>query len=324
MAITTNPAENLLYGKGRIYWKVDGESAYLDLGEVPKFELTPTVESEPFYSSRSGTKKKVTEITTSKSMTAALEFVEYNKENLNLALLGGGVTEVTQSAGYFDLASQAVVADKYVDLGKTNLTLLKLTHGTVTSGPFVVGDTVSNSGSFSATIGWVGTGFIEVYNVTIGDLAVGDTITGTTSESATLSAYEYKEDLIVLDDGSSPTTRYTQGTDYDVDVDGGLLRMRSAGSITSPCYIGGDYAEVTQQKFAPLKNSTAEGELLFIGDPDQGPKYRVQGWDCRMVISGGLGLISESVTPVPVNIEIFADETSHPDEPFIRVTEITT
>lgn len=322
LAHSTN---NYLYGKGRAYFKPEGETGYLDLGNIPKLELEVTVEIEDHFSSRSGTLEKDLSFVKQKEAKASADLEEYSPENLNLAFLGDGVQSGSQSAGYLDVEEVTPVSDRYVSLGKTDLSVLRCDHGSVADGPFVFDDTVTGgTSSATATIAWVGSGFIELVNVS-GTFVVGEVITGTgtPAETATITALETKEDVVALDHATIPTVRYTAGTDYSVDVTGGLFRKLSGGSIGATCYASADYAATVNKSIRALANSEAKGELLFIGDPDQGPRWQVTGWDVAVTISGAVGFISEEISAIPIELEFQADRTNHPTEPFFRATEIS-
>lgn len=318
--------ENYLYGKGRLYFKKDGESGYLDFGNVPKLEINVEVEKAEHYSSRSGTREKDLETVLQKKAESSFDLEEYSAENLNLAFLGDGVQESSQSAGQIDAVETTTVADRYIDLGKQDLYVTKLTHGTVTDGPFEAGETITGGTSgATAKVAWVDTGFLEVINISDGPFQSGEEISGgTSSATANLTNAGEEMDDVVVTDAASPSTRYTAGTDYDADVIGGLLRERSGGSIASnTCYVSCDCRGKTLKAIRALTSSNIEGELLFIGDPDQGPRWRVEGWDVLLTISGGAGMISDEIVAISMAASFQKDETNHPSEPFFRATEIS-
>jgi hypothetical protein len=318
--------DNYLYGKGRLYFKPEDGSGYLDLGNIPKFGIEVEVEKNEHFSSRSGTRDKDLSIVLEKSAKASLTLEEASAENLNIGFMGDGVVSGSQSAGQIDADETTTVSDQFIDLGKTDLSITKITHGSITGGPFQAGETITGGTSgTTAKVAWMATGdlYLEVINAS-GDFTVGEEITGGTSAAtADVSGTEEMEDVVVAD-AETATTRYVAGTDYTVDVVGGLLRELSGGSIAaSTCYVSCDYAATTTKSIRGLKNSESRGELLFIGDPDQGPKWRVQVWDVNLVISGEGEFISEEILTIPMEAEFFKAETAHPSEPFFRATEIS-
>ena len=314
--------DNYLYGKGRLYFRRDGEDGYLDLGNVPKFEINVELSKTDHYSSRSGTKQKDKSVVTEKKANAAFDLEEYSAENLDLAFLGDGVQAGAQSAGSIDAQAVLTVANRFVALGKTDISILRIAHGTVAGGPFQVGETITGGTSAAtAKIAWVGSGFIECIDVS-GTFAAGETITGGTSTgSATASGAETLSDAVVVD-AAAPTVRYALGADYDIDAVEGLIRERAGGSIAgNACYVSADHAAKSTNSVRALANSSCSGELLFVGDPDDGPRWRVQCWKSDLTIGGAAGFISEEATPIPMTADILADATNHPNEPFFRATE---
>ena len=68
-----------------------------------------------------------------------------------------------------------------------------------------------------------------------------------------------------------------------------------------------------------LTASDVTGELLFVGQPDQGPGLVVQCWKVTLSLSGEVGLISEELASIPMTGEVLADDLNHPESPFFRV-----
>jgi hypothetical protein len=186
-----------------------------------------------------------------------------------------------------------------------------------------VGETVTG-GTSAATgeVAWVGGDFLELINVS-GTFAAGETISGgTSSASATASAVQTVEDVVVTD-ADTPTTRYTLGTDYSLVAAGGLIRELSSGSISGhSVYVACDYPAVTMQSVNALVNSSVEGRLLFIGNPDDGPKWRVEGWKTSLTITGEAKFISDGNGTIPVEAEFLSDSANHPNSPFFLATKI--
>ena len=315
--------DNYLYGKGHVLFQKTGESGYLHLGNAPAFDINVEVTKEDHYSAMSGTKEKDATRVTEKSAKSTITLEEPNPENIDLAFLGDGVQSASQIAGNLDAVETTTVADRYVELGYLGVYLTKLSHGSVSGGPFQAGETVTG-GTSSATgdVAWVGSGFVELINVS-GAFVAGETITGgTSSGSATLSAAETINDAVVTD-AASPTTRYTLGTDYSIQADGGLIRELSGGSIASnTCYVSAQYGAKTLKSVNALVNSSTTGKLLFIGTPDDGPKKKVEGWNVSLTISGAVPYIGESISTIQIEAEYLSDEANHPSNPFFKETTV--
>lgn len=314
--------DNYLYGKGRIYFKPTGGSGYIHLGNVPKFELGIELTKVEHYSSMYGIKEKDLELITQKKCTTTLSMEEFSVQNMNLCFLGDTVQSASQAAAYIANTSVTPVADQFIDLGKKEVFVTKVSHGAVTGTAYALGETITG-GTSSATgkVGWTESGLVELYDVD-GTFVNGETITGGTGTgTSTITGVDVAEDVIVCDSGTA-TKRYVAGEDYTVDAVGGLLRKLTGGDITTTAYVTYDYPAKTLSSVRALASSTCRGEMLFIGDPDQGPKMHIQCWDVSLTISGSVGLISDDVASIPMTGEILSCATTHPTEPFFRASVI--
>ena len=315
---------NYLYGAGRAYFKDDDDSGYIHLGNMTTLEIVMEAEEKiEHWESQTSDKVKDVDDVLKWSVMSNLVLEEYTAENLNIAFRGDGVQSLgDQSASYIDDDFTTTVSNQYMDLDYTDLFYTKVTHGTVSGGPFEDGETITGgSSSATAKVAWPATGHLELVNLS-GTFTIGETITGgTSSATATTTAVDTIEDDIIVCDAATAVTRFTKGTDYDVDNIGGLLREISTGSIASnTAYVSADYSARTNTSVRAIAGSQATGELLFIGDPRRGPRYRVQCWNCNLNVSGGLAFISEDPAEIPIEVVILADVSSHPSEPFFRAT----
>ena len=319
-----NDVRNYLVGKGRVYFRKLGDTGFLDLGNVPKFEIAPEVDQVEHFSSRSGTKLKDLVITTQKKASADFELEDYSAENLNFIFLGTNPVPGSQTRGNMDGVQKTVIENQFIDLEKIYLSSVKIVHGAVTGGPFQAGETVTG-GTSTATgkIAWVGNGFIEIISLT-GKFAANESITGGTSHaSASSSSVTIQEDVVATDNATAPTKRYTIGIDYRLDARGGLFAALADGSITQTCYLSSDYASKTLVSINALKSATVQGEMRFVGDPDQGPVCRLNIWSATLKVSGKVGLISDDVSKIAMTADILADDINHPDCPFFEVLQVS-
>ena len=100
--------------------------------------------------------------------------------------------------------------------------------------------------------------------------------------------------MVLTDKASAPTVRYRQGVDYDLNARTGLLRVRESCSADT-VFLTADCESSDEQLVDALTASDVTGELLFVGQPDQGPGLVVQCWKVTLSLSGEVGLISEDV-----------------------------
>jgi hypothetical protein len=311
--------ENYLYGKGELFFKKDGESNFVHLGNAPAFGINVALEKTEHYSSMSGTKEKDLSKVIQKTATSSITLEEFSSSNLNIAFLGDGVSATVQSAGNSDSVTVSVVDDEYIELGKMGVFITKLFHASVTDGPFSVGETVTG-GTSSATgeVAFVGSGYLDVINVS-GTFETNEAITGGTSlGSASLVAVNEEPDVVVTD--SEGTTRYVLGTDYRLSAPAGMLMVMSSGSIDAASVkVSFDYPEKNMQSINALANSSCQGHLRFVGNPDIGPKMIIDVWKASLTISGEVAFIGEDASSFPIEGEFLSDAVNHPSCPIFKV-----
>jgi hypothetical protein len=80
--------DNYHVGKGIVSIKLTGDADYVDVGNAPTFELTPSIDKLDHFSSRAGVKSKDKSIAVTKGLTLRLVLEEFTARNLGLALLG--------------------------------------------------------------------------------------------------------------------------------------------------------------------------------------------------------------------------------------------
>ncbi len=79
---------NYYIGKGVVSIKLDGESSFRNIGNVPELELTPVIEKLDHFSSTAGIKTKDRSVATTVGGTLRIVLDEMTAENLQLALVG--------------------------------------------------------------------------------------------------------------------------------------------------------------------------------------------------------------------------------------------
>lgn len=91
--MTASP-DNLYIGKGVVTFQATGATTARDLGEVPEFEFTPSIETLDYFSSRAGVRQKVKSVVVQRGGTLRIVMNEFTAANLALAV-GGTVTQNT-------------------------------------------------------------------------------------------------------------------------------------------------------------------------------------------------------------------------------------
>ena len=322
MGIASNPANIRYNGTGRAYVAEVGGSQWLDLGEMEELNFSVSISTDKLKSTRNAARATILEAETEREASLSFGLREMTEENLKMALLGSAINTDNQSAGNIDAQSVTLAADLYVELGKFNVFITKISHGSVTGGPFQIGETVTG-GTSSATgkVAWVGSGYLELINVS-GTFQSGETITGgTSSASASVTGIETLEDVVVTDDATSPTTRYTNGTDYTLDADYGLIRKLSDGSISgSTAYVSCDYEAVDRKYIWGLSGSSVEKKFMFVSDKDdQGPRTRWIFHKVKINLNGDFPLIGEGASILAVEGSVLADTSQPSGQEYYKV-----
>jgi hypothetical protein len=96
-------------GRGTLEIKIGG-GAWTDLGNVPTFEITPTIEKLEHKSSRTGIRSTDRSVVVEKGGTVRIIIEEYNYENLQLALLGGDTTDGSGNSAIDILSENSITA----------------------------------------------------------------------------------------------------------------------------------------------------------------------------------------------------------------------
>ena len=309
MSLASN-VENIRYnGTGRVYVADVGSSnPGIDLGELENLTFNCKVSTEKLKSTRNAARATILEVETDREATVSFGLREQSEENMMMALLGSAVNTLNQAAGSVDATTKTWVADEYVDLGHLNVYSNKLSHGTVTDGPFAVGDTVTG-GTSSATgkVAYVGSGFVEVAGGNRGTFAAGETITSS-GKSAVLSGVEKLEDVIIT--SADGATRRVQGTDYSIDPDYGYVRQISTGGLIDADEVSYNYEAVDKKYVWGMSAGSVTKRLTFVTDPsDQGPRQRWTFHRVQINLNGDINLIGEKQAVLSCTGSVLADTT---------------
>lgn len=115
VTLTSPNVENYFIGKGIVSVKQAADADYVDVGNVPEFEVTPNVTKLDHFSSRTGTRSKDRSIVTEKGLTLRMVLEELTARNLAMFLLGA-VDDADPAAVSIDIFSQAsfIAAVKFV------------------------------------------------------------------------------------------------------------------------------------------------------------------------------------------------------------------
>lgn len=160
----------------------------------------------------------------------------------------------------------------------------------------------------------------------------GTTFTWADSNTNTLTFTVGASDEIPTNDAfitftyNAPVSGYTAGKDFILDeqmLRAGLIQIPSGSTIQEGSVVlitatvpGGDFVTVSGGDAGEI-----EGHLLFIGDPNIGGKYVLEGWKVKVTPDGDLtGLIGDDFGSFQLTVRFLADKINHPEAPYYKLT----
>lgn len=303
---------NIQYGGGvRMYWKEKTDAAWQEIGHFEGLSVSPSVSKEELPGSRTAARGTIKSRVTERKVAISVTPMELSTENLRMAILAEAATQSNQAKSSADLAQLTVVEDAYVRLGKNDVHIIRIPHGTVTGGPFQIGETVTG-GTSSATgkIAWRESGLMELINVS-GTFVAGETLTGGTSTAtAAATSVQKVKDLVVVN-AATPTTRYTLGDDYDLMADEGMLRVRSDGDISGNPYVAYSWDALSGEVLYQFSGGNViNKEVLIVTDKDNdGPRYEVYFPSVDWTLNGDWALLTDGASTLPFEGSVLEDST---------------
>lgn len=303
---------NIQYGGGmRMYWKDKAAAGWHEVGHFEALGVNPSVTKEDLAGSRTAARGIIKSRVTERKVAITVTPIELSTENLRMALLAEAATQSNQAASYRDLASLTVAADTYVRLGHNDVHIIRIPVGTITGGPFDIGETVTG-GTSSATgkVAWTETGLLELVNVS-GTFVAGETLTGGTSTaSAAATSVQKVKDIVVVDSGT-PTIRYEEGYDYGLMADEGMLRILSDGDIVGNPFVAYSYdAHSGELLYQYSGGNVINKEVLIVTDKDnEGPRYELYYPSVDWTLNGDWALLTDGASSLPFEGTVLEDST---------------
>jgi len=324
MALPSSADNIRYYGTGRAYAGEFGEESFDDLGELENINFALTVTTEKLKSTRNASRATLIEKETERDATLTFGLREMTNENLKMTLLGSAINTDNQAAGSVDAdvvgTDVDLVDDLYVDLGKLNVFITKLT-GPIT-GTLEVGDSVTGkTSSATGDIAYMNAdpAYIELVNVS-GTFVAGEKVEETADTNyITPTGIETLEDIVVTD--ADPfTTRRVQGTDYSLDVDYGYIRKLSGGGIVDTDVISYDYEAVERSYIWGMSAGSVTRKLIFVSDKDdQGIRQRWTFHKVNILLNGDFPLIGEGAAILAVTGTVLKDTTQASGQEYYKV-----
>lgn len=320
MALASN-VDNIRYnGTGRVYvGTVGGTNPGVDVGELENLALSVKVSTEKVKSTRNAARATILEVETEREATIAFGLREQSEENLKMALLGGTVNTLNQTASFAEQVNKTWVADEFVDLGHLNVFRTKVS-GTIT-GTLAIGDTVTGDVSTNTgEVGFVGSGYVLLYHVT-GAFTTDAKLSKDVSNYIAISGIETEEDVIIT--SAAGTALRVQGTDYSIDPDYGYVRKLSDGALDDTDDVSYDYEAVDKKYLWAMSAGSVTKRFVFVTDADdQGPRQRYTVHKVQLNLNGDISLIGEKAAILNVTGTVLADTTQASGQEYYKVEMI--
>src|SRR4030042_6047089 len=143
--LASNTENIRLNGTGRVYVGAVAGSTFQELGELEDLNFGVEVSTEQLKSNRNAARGVIIETETERVASLSFGMREMSEENLKLALLGGDINTLNQSASYVYQTTKAWKLEHFLALGLLNVFITKIT-GAIT-GSFTLGSTLTGDAS---------------------------------------------------------------------------------------------------------------------------------------------------------------------------------
>lgn len=276
-------------GKGKLLFKAVNTNGYLDLGNCPDFKVSVKTEKKEHYSSRTGLQTKDMEVITKITATGSFTLDEPNVDNLNLFIMGDGATDTTQTSGTASASSVTAYLNKWVEVGKMNISSVVVKAATPTAwaqttaylqGAFVA-KVSANAYRYECTTAGTSSSSEPTWPTTVGGTVVDGTVTWTCRKLT-----------------------YDLTTDYLLDTSAGLIKAVEGGAIADAQALKLDYsyATTTTSQSNSATETTVLGHIFFVGDPPIGKIIDVKGYG-SLQPNGTFDLISDDWLKFAFDVE---------------------
>lgn len=254
----------------------------------------------------------------------------YNVKNIKVEPVGAVPSVAKWSTGVPIQGTSGAKIDfdstsNYVGTKKQDI-IIKITHdisatGSVSGFAFTFQEGFAGSVQTPTMVNLGGISSKESY--TLGNTGIVlevDVTTGDFSNINSTSIFKISCDPALND--------FIEGTHYEVSEQScraGLVKLMDTEKMMAGDTILISF-ETEEANFVTVSGGSAgeiEGELLFVGDPNQGDTYVIEGWDVKIQPDGNLeGLISSDFGSFDLTVKFLANYKDHPDYPYYKVTKV--
>jgi hypothetical protein len=314
--LTSNPANIRFNGTGRAYAGAVAGASFDDLGELDGINFNVEVSTETLQSTRNAARGTIIERETERNASLSFGLREMSNNNLQMVLLGSAIVAANQAAAGVFQEEKTFADDLYVDLGKVNVFVTKIT-GAIT-GALAVADVIT--GALSGATGkivFVGADHVVLVNVA-GTFESGEQIEETAGVNyITATGIEVQEDVCIT--SAAGDVRRAQGTDYTIDPDYGYVRQLSTGSMTGTDVVSYDHEAVDIDYFHGMSAGSVEKKIIFVTDKDdQGPRFRYTFHKVQISLSGEFPLIGDGASVLQVSGSVLKDTTQASGQEYFK------
>ncbi len=300
--------KNIRYnGTGRVYMGEVGGLSFVEIGELENLAFGQTASTEKLKSNRHAARATILEVDQEREATLNLGLRELSEENLQVAFLGSAINVDNQAAGNVFQTVPAYVNDRFVDLGKLNVFVTRITGAIV--GSLAVGDTVTgDSSGATADIAFAGAGFVVLVNLA-GTITPGEQLEETADTNyITVTSMEKLEDVCVAD--AAGAVLRAQGTDYSLDPDYGMLRKLSTGGMADTDVVSFDHEAVNRKYVHGMSSGSVEKKIIVVTDKDDiGPRQRYTFHKVKLAMNGDMPLIGDGVAAPTLQGSVIEDSS---------------
>lgn len=314
--LTSNPANIRFNGTGRAYAGAVAGTSFDDLGELDGINFNVEVSTETLKSTRNASRGTIIERETERNASLSFGLREMSNNNLKMVLLGSDIVAANQAAAGVFQEAKTFAADLYVDLGKVNVFVTKIT-GTIT-GALAVADEVTGALSgATGKIAYVGADHVVLVNVS-GTFQSGEAIEETADTNyITATGIETQEDVCIT--SAAGDARRVQGTDYTIDPDYGYVRQLSSGDMTGTDVVSYDHEAVDIDYFHGMSAGSVEKKIIFVTDKDdQGPRFRYTFHKVQINLNGEFPLLGDGASVLQVSGSVLKDTTQPSGQEFFK------
>ena len=291
----------IFLGRGVVAFQEDSRQGIEDMMEVDEFKFSESVEKVEKFTYRTAQVKKIASIIKQTTVSGSFVCSAPRLEVLRFFALADSVSEQTQAAGTLEDEQFTAYLKKWINLGKTNISNVKVLKAGLA---VTVSDTTD---TFTATNhGFQDDDIVEFTADTLPNPINADTsyyVVSATTNDFKVSTTKGGTPVDITSVGTNVKAHfvYTEDTDYELSKTQGLLYSLTIPDSTG-ILVSLDYAEQKTQSLQGVTKNTIKGTLYFWGDPASGPTLNFDAY-VQLSPEGDFSMIGDDFTKFQINFE---------------------